>query len=227
MLVETSSFRADYSAKSCKLFGDIKTSIMNAEDMYYSESQDAYEWASVTKSLLAALTKVLQTEATKKALNKILDDGVRKLGTDLASLAQKAECIKTLKLRSTEMQTSINNKVKAIAANAKTLQDISNAATFRFYQRGVMQQQNQLRADLKFTENATKKLNEDIRKIDQAKAKLQTEIDNIDKLKLKIDPIKALMNSDSEVDELKRSAQELVAECEKYRERHNLNKNLV
>lgn len=90
-----------------------------------------------------------------------------------------------------------------------------------------MQQQNQLRADLKFTENATKKLNEDIRKIDQAKAKLQTEINNIDKLKLKIYPIKALMNSDSEVDELKRSAQELVAECEKYRERHNLNKNLV
>lgn len=219
MLVEMTAFRQEYTDKSCALFGDIKTNIMNSDDTQFSESQHAYEWATLMRTLLTALIKVQKSEGTQRALNKLLDDGLAKLGADLAMLTERTQCINSLKSRTTELMSKFDTESIASLAKWREMNGVDKGASIQT--RGFMHQPDKINTIIRFHDDVSRKLSEDVRKIDSTKAKLWDEIESIDHLKSKIDPIKASLNSDAPMDDLKQPAQDLIDECEKYRERYN------
>lgn len=225
------NFREDFSTRGFKMFGDIKTDMMNSDDTHFSESQTAFETATLMRTLLTALTRVQRSDGTKTALNKVLDDGAAKLSTDLAKLqesVQKMESVKTkTKALLTELDLQYDVENKASMEKWNKMREISKTKSTSVEQRDMMQQLlEKMRAIKRLHDEVAKKLNENMQSIDGKKAKLQDEIQNIDDLKAKIDPFKTILNSDSSSDEeFKESAQELIAECDDYRERYNQNSN--
>lgn len=178
-----------------------------------------------TEGASCRFIKVQKSEGANRALNKALDDGTAKLSTDLARLAEKVQCIdatkaKTILLKS-KLDIHFDQERKASLAKLKEMQEMAKRRPIGLAPITGLTSQfaEKMRAKQKFYEHVSHKLDENIRSIESRKAKLQDEIENIDRLKSKIDPTKTLLNSDSEpVDDLKKSAQDLIDECDKYRE---------
>lgn len=225
-LTKMANFHEDFSTRGFKMFGDIKTDLMDSDDTHFSESQTAYETATLMKTLLTALTRVQRTDGTKTALNKVLDDGTAKLSADLAKLQESAQQIESVKAKTqallTELDIQYEAESKASMDKWKKMREISKTQPTSIEQRDVMQQLlEKMRAVTRLHDEVAKKLREHMQIIDGRKAKLQDEVQNIDDLKAKIDPLKTLLNSDSSSDEeFKKAAQDLITECDDYRERH-------
>lgn len=227
------AFRREYSTQGAKLIGDIKTNIMNSNDAYFSQSQNAYEWASVVQPLLKATTNIGKSEGITKALNKILDDGTAKLSAVQEKLKESSESIKPLKTRITELNSKFttaldekknffDNKLKEMRAADK------KGPKGPFEKELVPHLMAKLEAIKKFYVDLTKTLNDEALNIDNQQSKLRDEIKTIESLKSKIEPVKTTLNSDSgSNDDLKKSAQDLIATSEKYRQRHTEKSNLI
>lgn len=220
MANEMRAFRRDYSDKSSALLGDIKTNIMDSMDTHFSESQTAYETAGLLKTLLSALANVPQTEGTKKALNKLLDDGLAKLDTDLAHLAEQTQSINEMKSRTIDLMSKLDEESKAAIAKWKKMNE-RKGKSVGIQARSFMAtpQEDKFRTIQKFHQEVANKLNKKIRKIDQTRAKLWDEYESIEKLRRSIDPIKNEINSNA--GEKLKCAGGLIEECKKYRELHS------
>lgn len=227
MLVKMRNFHDDFSTRGFKMFGDIKTNLMNSDDTHFSESQTAFETASLMKTLVTALTKVQRSAATKTALNKVLNDGASKLSADLAKLQESAQRIDAVKTKTkallTELEIQYNTESKASLDKYNKMREVARARSTNTQQRDVMHQlMEKMHAVKRLHDEVANKLSERLQHIDSKKAKLQDEIKSIDHLKSKIDPIKTLLNSDdSSDDDFKKSAQDLIAECDEYRQRYS------
>lgn len=229
MLDEMDSFRRDYSNRGFKMFGVIKTDLMDSDDTHFSEAQSAYEWASLIKTVLKALLRV-QSEGTKRAINKMLDDGIQKLDTDLHNLQHSSMDIDELKWKTTKLMSDLDaqyeKEIQEKRVKWQQMYDTAKSLTAK--QRNVMNQLKEKMDSMKrLHDELAQRLSENIVHMESKQSKLKDEIDNIDSLRSKIDPLKALLNSDSTAENLNKSGQELLAECDKFRERYSQNTNLV
>lgn len=229
MLDEMDSFRRDYSSKGFKMFGVIKTDLMDSDDTHFSEAQSAYEWASLIKTVLKALLRV-QSDGTKRAINKMLDDGLQKLDTDLQNLQHSSMDIDELKWKTTKLMSDLDAQYeKEIQEKRVKLQQMYDSAkSLNAKQKNVMTQLKEKMDSMKrLHDELAQRLSENVVHMESKKSKLKDEIENIDSLKSKIDPLKALLNSDSTAEDLNKAGQDLLAECDKFRERYSQNTNLV
>lgn len=190
------------------------------------KSLSSYEWASVAQPLLETYLNVSKEEGTTQALNEKLDVGVallnanqEKLKESLQSFVPLTSRIRNLKSQFNigfdENQNALLHKIQDLLANHKDQpmdaqeDDLGLQMLLEFF--GF----KQFGEDLELTINGV------TRNIEETKAKLQEEIGKIENLKSKIDPLKTALNSDpASNDDVTTSAQNLIAECKKYRERH-------
>lgn len=227
MPIEKTAFHTDYSTESFELFGDIKTNIMNADDTYFRESQIAYEWASLMRTLLTNLIQVEQSESTRKALNEALDDGTAKLSIDLEKLEEKSQSISSLKSKAQKLKLLLSIQYRKesvhLMAKLKEMREMAEKRPHGMCPINVVPQiVAKMQAIKKSYDDLTQKIDENVQIIDQTKTKLRDEAQSIENLKSKIVPIKMLLNSNSgSPDDLMKSAQDLIVECDKYHARHN------
>lgn len=231
-LVELDAFRRDYVIKSAVLFGNIKKNQMDSNDAYFSESQTVYEWASLVQPLLKACLKVGKPEGIQKALTKVLDTGMAKLSTAQENLEKSSNTFTTLLSSLKELilqfDTDFDTKSKFFENKLKEMRASNKGGSKGTFEKDLVPALlKKMEAIKKFHGDLTQKINDDFRNIDSTKAKLREEIEHIGNFKIKIDPMKKSLNSDSESnDDLKKSTEELMAESEKYRERHSKEKTL-
>lgn len=234
VLAELDAFRREYSNKAATLLGDIKTSIMDANDAYFSQRQTTYEWTSLVQTVLKTYLKVKKSEGHKKALIKIFGDGVTKLDTALATYATTSSTFDSFLSRATSMITGLESEFDAKSKAFETkLQEMRAAAKsgsgskkgepkIKFEKDLVPQLLAKMEGMKKFQTDLKMKLNDATRDIDNTKAKLREESDMVGNLKTKIEPVKTFLETQPEAnDDFEKSAQDLVAACDKYRERHN------
>lgn len=227
-LVDLDAFRREYATKSAGLTGDIKKTLMDSNDAYFSESQNVYEWASVVQPILKVSIKVSNSDGIKKALTKVLDTGLTKLGAAQEKLEQSSNTFNTLaaslKEVNSQFETEFEKKSKSFDDKLKELRaehkdEKGQKGGKSTFEKDLVPLLNaKMAAIKKFHGDLTQTITEELRNIDSTKAKLSEEIENIVNLKSKIDPIKTSLNSDSDS---KQSAQDLIDTAEKYRERHN------
>lgn len=188
MITEMDTFRRDYSSRGFKLFGDIKTNIMDSDDTYFSESQTAYESAGLMQTLLSALIKVQQTVGTKAALNKILDDATLKLSTDIEKLEESIhhndEFITKAKGLKSQFHDEFIKESTTSLAKFNEMREVSKTSSTSIEQRDKIQRlMEKMRGLKRLNDELTKGFDENIKKIDGSKEKLKNEIVNIDNLR--------------------------------------------
>lgn len=174
--------RLNYSG-SCALFGDIKTAIMDSNDTHFAETQNAYEWVSLAKSLLPPLIKALNSEVTKKALITVLDDGNTKLSTVSETLAKRMPCINSLASRTTKLKSLIELQFRketiTLLFQLKQTRDMAEKRPKFLCPINVESLMAKIQTLTKFYDNLSQKIDENISNVDQTKAKLQDEIEHI------------------------------------------------
>lgn len=225
------AFRREYSTNGAKLIGQIKTNTMDALDTYFSQSQNAYEWSSLVQPLLKATMNIGKSEGITKALNKILDDGVAKLGTAQEQLKESVDSFEPLTSGITELNTKIaaafDEKQKFFDEKLKQMRAAdTKGPTGPFEKELVPQLLAKLEAIKKFYGDLAQTFNDETRKMDSTKAKLQEEIVQIEAVKSKIEPLKTVLNAaDGSVTDVKKLSQDLISASDKYRQRHSEKSN--
>lgn len=190
------------------------------------KSLSSYEWASVVQPLLETYLNVSKEDGTTQALNEKLDDGVALLNANQEKLKESLQSFVPLTSRIRNLKSQFDTGFD------KSQNVLSHKITdfFAVHKDQPVDAQNEdlgLQMLVKLFD--FKQFGEDLeltiqgvtRNIEETKAKLQEEIGKIENLKSKIDPLKTALNSDSASnDDVTTSAQNLIAECKKYRERH-------
>jgi len=226
-------YRKEYSTNGAKLIGEIKTAIMNANDVYFSESQNAYEWSSVVQPLLKATMHIGKSESITKALNKLLNDGTTKLGNAETKLQQASDSFEPLTSRMSELNTGLAagfvKQQKTFEDKLKEMRAADKKGPNGPFEKELVPQMNaKLEAIKKFNSDLGQTFNDEMRNIDSTKGKLQEEISNIETVKSKIEPLQTVLNADTgSMTDVKETSQELIAASEKYRERHNAKSHQV
>lgn len=226
------AFRKEYSTSGAKLIGDIKTNLMNANDAYFSQSQNAYEWSSLVQPLLKATMNIGKSEGITKALNKILDDGLVKLGAAQEKLQQSAESFQPLASGITELNTkfaaAFEEKQKFFDDKLKQMRAAdTKGANGPFEKELVPLLLAKKEAIKKFYGDLSQTFNDETRNIDSMKAKLQEEINQIETVNSKIEPVKTVLNADGgSMTDVKKASEDLISASQNYRQRHNEKSNL-
>lgn len=227
------ALRKEYSTSGAQLIGDIKTATMNSNDAYFSQSQNAYEWSSLVQPLLKATMNIGKSEGITNALNKILDDGVVKLGAAQEKLQQIAETFQPLSSGISELNTKLSaafeEKQKFFDDKLKQMRAADKKGpTGPFEKELVPLLMAKLEAIKKFSGDLMQTFNDETRNIESQKAKLQDEIDQIETVKSKIAPLKTVLNSDaSSMTDVKKLSQDMISASEKYRQRRNEKSNMI
>lgn len=224
------AFRKEYAAKSSILYGEIKTATMNANDEFFMESQSTYEWVSVLKPLLEAYLKISRAESTKKALIEKLAEGLTTLTANQATLDESLQTLDPLTYRKTALKSEFNIRFdknrRFLVAKLQALLAKDKEQPLDPLEKDLLQRlMRKMQGIKQFGLDLTYRINEVAHDIESIETKLQDEIETIENVKEKIEPLKAILDSDTESDSksndyLTTSAQDLIAECKKYREKH-------
>lgn len=222
-------FRKEFIADAPILFGDIKTSLMDSNDVYFMESQYAYEWATLVQPFLDVYLDVEKSASTKPALHKILDAGVEKLGRNQKKLEESLRSMdsmseKIIKLRSKfNIRFDENRRLVIFKLRGYRAED-KGGPNGPLEKKLVPAIAEKMQAIKQFGSDAMRKIEQDILDIGDQQTKLMDEMQNIVNLKTAIYPILTMMDSDFDPgtnNELKTYAQDLLAESKKYCQRHN------
>lgn len=237
ILQEMNAFRKHYLTNSSTLLGEIKTGTMDANDDYFMNSISTYEWASVVQRLLEAYANISRAESTKKSLIGKLDEGMETLTSNQAKLNETLQSLGVLTNRKTALKSQFDirfdqNRKFIVDKLEKLLaaeRDADDVPIHPLEKQAMQLLWHKMQSIKQVGDNLKHRLGEMKDDIDGTEAKIRDEIETVEHLKEKIASLKAVLDSDSDLgeDHLATALQNLIAECEKYRERHYIKHDLI
>lgn len=235
ILSEMNAFREVYATESYILYGDIKTKIVDSDDAYFMKSQNTYEWASMIQPLLDTYLNISRAEGTKQALIGKLDEGIEKLNANQEKLEKISQSFDALTSKTQNLKSQYNIRFdknrRLLTYNLKGVLADGKETPMDPLEKDLLRQLSiKMKGIKQFSRDLEFRMAEVIGNIHDAKARLQDEIEDIENLKSKIEPLKTVLNSDLDLEsngDLKTSAQDLITECKKNRERFNEKTKLI
>lgn len=109
-------YREDYSNESAEIVGEIKASIADAVDKYFSATQCIYEWCSLASQLLTVYLQLFDErdeeifQGQKLFLIKILDDGAAKMSDGQTKLEDSTTSFNILKGKLVTLHSRLTNE---------------------------------------------------------------------------------------------------------------------
>lgn len=231
-MAEVNVFRREYGTKGAKLIGDVKEKTMDSDDVYFTESQHAYEWASFAIPFLSTAHLTVQnSEVHNTVLRKVLNNGLEKLTAAQEQLNNSSISfdliVSSLTALNSQFEKDFDEKRKFLEVKLKEMR-ANKEGPKHAVEKLIPLLQEKMESIKVFFNKLTQYINQEFLTIDSTKAKLKEEIERIDRMKTKIEPVKASLNMDPESkDAVTKSAQILIDECEKYRKRHNNKTDLL
>lgn len=245
-LIELEKRRIQYSNESAALIAEMKIHMLNGIDAYFAASKNIYDWAgsvgsSLTLyiSLLSDQQNVRQITEQKTILSEMLRNGIERMNAAQDELGKSSASFNSVFGRLNELQSRFEHESgDKIADYKREIKDMRGLSYFfgsLFGIQGlivapkytesnyIFQIKREMAAFTRFYDHLKLKIDDAIQNIHDTKKILRTEIQHISDLKAQTEGTESFVNLGN-VSDLREividSAQDLIAKCMEYRNRH-------
>jgi hemolysin E len=245
---EIDRYKDEYSKSASEMVGNVKTLLMDAQDRYYSSTQEIYQWCGLARNLLpiyiSALDDPAKLEAQRVIILKVLDEGITKMGSAIVRLEQCSSSFNEAAGGLTRLDAQLGNDFSEKSSYYEQQVDklrkqayggaAAGIALGPFgliisysIAAGVLEGKliPELKKKLKSVEDFFKKtralVEESTTQITSTKSTLKSEVEKIGGLKTDIETVKTLVPLDTVLkDEVKEATRKLMQSCESYQKSH-------